>query len=35
MTLASFEAFFGRKAFLHLFVTHAMRDHLTKEWSLK
>lgn len=33
--MASFEAYFGRSAFAHLFVTQAMRDHLVKEWDLR
>ncbi|OBZ79967.1 Chitobiosyldiphosphodolichol beta-mannosyltransferase, partial [Grifola frondosa] len=30
-----FEAYFGRSAYAHLFVTHAMRDYLVKQWNLK
>ncbi|RXW12554.1 hypothetical protein EST38_g13298, partial [Candolleomyces aberdarensis] len=30
-----FEATFGYSAYAHLFVTHAMRDHLVKEWDLQ
>lgn len=30
-----FEKFFGRSAFIHLFVTRAMQDYLTKEWDLQ
>ncbi|PAV21780.1 glycosyltransferase family 33 [Pyrrhoderma noxium] len=30
-----FERYFGRSAFIHLFVTKAMRDHLVKEWNLQ
>ncbi|CCL99964.1 uncharacterized protein FIBRA_01989 [Fibroporia radiculosa] len=30
-----FEAYFGRSAYAHLFVTHAMRDFLVREWHLK
>jgi beta-1,4-mannosyltransferase len=29
-----FERTFGRNAYAHLFVTQAMKDHLTKEWDL-
>ncbi|KIJ60116.1 glycosyltransferase family 33 protein [Hydnomerulius pinastri MD-312] len=29
-----FEAFFGRSAYAHLFVTRAMQDHLVAEWGL-
>ncbi|ORX38680.1 putative beta-1,4-mannosyltransferase [Kockovaella imperatae] len=31
----AFEAGFGRKAFAHLFVTQALRDHLVKAWKLQ
>ncbi|KAG6814421.1 hypothetical protein H0H92_007424 [Tricholoma furcatifolium] len=30
-----FEATFGRNAYAHLFVTHAMRDHLVQKWDLQ
>ncbi|GBE78651.1 Chitobiosyldiphosphodolichol beta-mannosyltransferase [Sparassis crispa] len=30
-----FERYFGRSAYAHLFVTHAMREFLVKEWDLK
>ncbi|KAJ3527074.1 hypothetical protein NM688_g8177 [Phlebia brevispora] len=30
-----FEAYFGRCAYAHLFVTQAMRDKLVKEWQLQ
>ncbi|KAF8525249.1 mannosyltransferase [Hysterangium stoloniferum] len=30
-----FEKTFGRSAYAHLFVTHAMRDYLMKEWDLQ
>jgi beta-1,4-mannosyltransferase len=30
-----FERKFGRSAYAHLFVTHAMRDHLVEEWDLQ
>ncbi|PCH33027.1 glycosyltransferase family 33 protein [Wolfiporia cocos MD-104 SS10] len=30
-----FEAYFGRKAYAHLFVTRAMQDFLVKEWNLQ
>ncbi|KAH9964524.1 glycosyltransferase family 33 protein [Russula dissimulans] len=30
-----FEAYFGRTAYAHLFVTRAMRDFLVKEWKLQ
>ncbi|KAI0314260.1 beta-1,4-mannosyltransferase [Amylostereum chailletii] len=30
-----FESTFGQKAFAHLFVTQAMRDHLVKAWNLQ
>lgn len=30
-----FEAYFGRSAYAHLFVTRAMRDFLAKEWNLQ
>ncbi|KZV74769.1 glycosyltransferase family 33 protein [Peniophora sp. CONT] len=30
-----FEATFGRRAYAHLFVTQAMCDHLSREWSLQ
>lgn len=26
---------FGRRAYLHLFVTRAMKDHLSQSWDLK
>ncbi|KZT08885.1 glycosyltransferase family 33 protein [Laetiporus sulphureus 93-53] len=31
----AFEAYFGRSAYAHLFVTRAMRDFLVKEWHLQ
>ena len=30
-----FEAYFGRAAHAHLFVTQAMHDFLVKEWKLQ
>ncbi|KAI0079046.1 glycosyltransferase family 33 protein [Panus rudis PR-1116 ss-1] len=30
-----FESYFGRDAYAHLFVTDAMREHLSKEWHLQ
>ncbi|KAF9263125.1 beta-1,4-mannosyltransferase [Marasmius fiardii PR-910] len=30
-----FEATFGRRAFVHLFVTYAMKDALVEQWDLK
>ena len=30
-----FESTFGRKAYAHLFVTDAMREHLVREWELQ
>ncbi|EGN92688.1 glycosyltransferase family 33 protein [Serpula lacrymans var. lacrymans S7.3] len=30
-----FEAFFGKSAYAHLFVTQAMHDHLVEKWDLK
>ena len=29
------EAYFGRAAYAHLFVTQAMHDFLVKEWKLQ
>ncbi|OCH85610.1 hypothetical protein OBBRIDRAFT_828812 [Obba rivulosa] len=31
----AFEAYFGRTAYAHLFVTQAMRDHLVSAWDLQ
>ncbi|EMD41242.1 glycosyltransferase family 33 protein [Gelatoporia subvermispora B] len=31
----AFEAYFGRSAYAHLFVTQAMRDHLVSSWHLQ
>ncbi|KAI0757528.1 mannosyltransferase [Daedaleopsis nitida] len=30
-----FESYYGRTAFAHLFVTNAMREHLSKQWDLQ